>query len=844
MGDGSDVSVAHGVPATIHVGTALDLHVRVRDGGGRPLSHATVFIGLSSKETDADGLALFPGASTSTTAFAAYAPHFDKTPGAKVYSQKIDLSKLAPFDPNSAEAPDLLPKELHVTLVVAIPYALKHLFGWQNKILRKLIYFDGGRGNTSKLDNPKLDRKLRLQEILDTFDPEVKKVAKLRNKKSKDKSDVDALAKKLEAEKAIRKKLSDARDASLTKDPMRSQANADKEIKKHDEHIDKMATELENAQKTFAADDAAFTAAQASHGGFTHQDLMRYIVDEFLPKLTLRDQWIHYAIVHLTGLRYRPSNGGYYAPAKLVYGFREKEIDELEHPSTPDGDPGRFAQRQRAHARAYLSWLKADAALLEGAAARYGWQLAKIKTGAKGRRYEPAPVKGGAAAAQLLSALDTIARRDEDWAVKPPPSAPKTKPKPGAPAAPAPREARPMTPVDVYALRAVASAVTQTLIASAGGTSSRFSGAPPDESEYLGEIVDRRFSVPALPDPIWKSVVSTTQLLNDFVEADWDVIPANWNRPKALGAWDRIYAGIDSSDWLEHHSKTMQPFVTAAECNDVASTLGRARGLPFTGDEWISKMAWTTSKEGGGAEMFQGTTGLFRPHRISEVQAGDIIFVGHWVSSEDTDKEVHIIPPELFVRLNPISADAGKPTQGLSQAVNDWEDRVGFAAALGIMNALPSVETKEDLAAPESGWAYAIETKRPLGSKNEKRASRIIRRSVDKVPAAPPAAKGAAPKVPATPPATDAPPVPAPAPPPLVPHWEMLAYQHIATVIEVDDAVRTFETAEPVGVKAWPWNWVSNPEWFFGRIPPGKQPDLSWFLDRENLIGKGRLDDD
>ena len=81
----------------------------------------------------------------------------------------------------------------------------------------------------------------------------------------------------------------------------------------------------------------------------------------------------------------------------------------------------------------------------------------------------------------------------------------------------------------------------------------------------------------------------------------------------------------------------------------------------------------------------------------------------------------------------------------------------------------------------------------------------------------------------------------------------MLTYEHISTVIEVQPAQKRalcLETDRPVGVKARPWNapakypltGLSAGEIFFGRMTENPTK-LSWFLNRDNLLAKERLDD-
>ncbi len=307
------------------------------------------------------------------------------------------------------------------------------------------------------------------------------------------------------------------------------------------------------------------------------------------------------------------------------------------------------------------------------------------------------------------------------------------------------------------------------------------------------------------------------------------------------------------SAWLKRHSETMQPYFTGVVCNDVASILARARGLPIGEAEFIMGIADAIREAGKAAAEKSASeaakaaaamkeaaavatqaavagvssepvdptkpppppapapappfVGLYRPKAVSDIQVGDIIFFGHWVAAGDEGREVHIIPPNTIMDLGPMQGKTDK-------------SQFGAALTRGI-----GPVTEVDELEPSSGVnVYGVQRKRPStfrkqndGTMKEvKHADRIVRAWINNHD---------------------------PADPKTV--YDQLTYMHISTVIGFKDGhVLCLETDAPVGVTKRSWDSLSTGEVFFGRITPRNPPNLSWFLNRDNLLSKGRLDDD
>jgi len=876
MGDGSS-AIAPGAVANINVATAIDVYVRVRDMTGRPLKGAVVTLGgvmIPSQVTDESGLAVLGGVvGTSFTVSASYTALFGAKPGSLVASKLRTVSATAAFDPSPPTAPD--PKarrELHTTVQIPVYYPLKRLFGWQSPILRAKIYMDAVSvapfTSAHPKDNPDKNRLSKLNDMLALLDPSTREleaakkqikdleasIAKQKQllvqdgkKHDADSASLAAHDKKVAGEDAS--KLSDAARARKEKRDAERRGGLQKKVDQDDELKAAHLASLEKSEKSLADAATALEAAKASHGGSTHRQMMEYVVDRVLPKTGL-DDWIKYGIIHLTGLRYRPSGRCCYPPGPMVYGMREKEIDEREHPSSSAQSTSDFAKAQRVYAREYLALLKENPELAKSAAAFYPRQKAFVSWGLKARPYREPPegksVPGKVASGALVESLERLARSEGPWVAEPPDPAAKGKRKP-------------KLPTELYELRAIASSVCQAWLKSVGAA--RAGGipkGPPDENALLGEIVDRWFQQ-QIPEVVWNRAVRCTQLIHDFVEQGLDMAPADWNRPKVPPDWERVFTG-DSSAWLRHHDETMQPYVTGVVCNDVASILARARGLPIGHEEFIMGIAHTIREAGQAADKARqkaevaaaaalaaataagapappplpapARVGLFRPQTLGELKSGDIIFFGHWVPAADADKEVHIIPPRTILDLGPSvgTKDDSQFGAALSRGILDVKNPESLAptkgvVVYGVQRDRPHIPgdagAEQPRAVPSSIKTDAKKKKKP----DIAPADRIVRAWLSD----PKPKKGEV--------------LPDPPPPPTT-VYDMLTYQHIATVIEVREKYALcLETAQPVGVTARNWETLSGAEVFFGRLTPKNPPDLSWFLSRDNLLAKGRLDD-
>lgn len=822
MAEGSDISVSHGGPATTSVGTQVDLYLRVRDLSGRPLEGAKVFVDRPKDPTVTDkaGLCVIKGKSGgSFTVSAEYEANFGKF-GVRKGVFKEQRLAIAPFDPTPPGAPadPNVHLEVHATIRIPVEYRLLKLFGWQNPALRPKIYMDpvpvAGHRRLDETNKDK-SREWQLREGLRVYDAggrkeiaEAKKAVEARKKLIDERNKALGIDDKRIKDDQAALDAHDARVAKLSDDERsaKEKVNADKRAalqKKLDDDTAKRAADKEKLDEAsnVEAVDRALEVALASHGGSTHRQVMEYIVKQALPKSRYANEpWIKYAIIHLTGLRYRPSHNCCFPPEDIVYGMRELEIDTREHPSSRGASSKEeHAERQRIFAREYLSLLSSDEDLAKRVASFFDKQIGGVYAGTTMRKYagrSGKPFKPG----QIIDLLKKIALSDGPFSVDPPDAQSKSK----APA---------KGPSLLYDLRAVASAVCQAWIQGVGAEGKRSGGAPPDEGEFLGEIADRYFNGGQIPENVWIRAMSSTPLLNDFADAKTATSDADWNIKK-VGAWNRVFP-TDGSLWLKHHQRTFQPYFTSVVCNDVTSILARLRGLPIGDQEFMMGMANELFRYGKASKTKSPSdpsfVGLFRPQKLTDLRRGDILFWGKWIKDGERSDD-YIIPPAYVLDLGPCSAKVD-PTQ-LARAIKQG---VQSADGTSILQLPPDKKT----------FAFAVERNRRVTVSDAEGNERTFRYA-DRLVRAWPDKDGSA-----------------------VNDW--LSYMHVAMIIDIDEAngnAILYETAAPVGIVVRPWEYNDHPQWclnipevFAGRSPPGEAPNLDWFLDEHNLLDEGRLDD-
>lgn len=455
--------------STIDLGDEVVVCVRVRDLSGRCLAGAKVTIGgphPAHGTTDRSGLVKLPVTMSGDLPVDARYVTSQLERGTAQFTaatRTIKATDLS-FDEDGDGAAKA---ELWVTLRVDIRYVLTHAFGWQNPHLRKKVYFDAQSykyttlSNQHPTDDPSRDRALALADAVRYF---------------KQRADAKVIQ-RLDAEL----KLVEARDDQemAAADSVRSKHK----IKDDSPNSPELQAEIDKAFAEAQKDETrkAIAALEADASGphlTTHRGLVECLLDLFdkEPEGARTPDWVKYAVLHLSGLRYRPMGAGgtvplYIAPAHVVLGFRKRDIRHTEHPSSwdrtgaPAGADASHEERQRGFAFEYAALIAREP------------ELASLK-------------RDGAA-------MYALAKDPANW------------------------EAKAKVSRSITALRAVAEKVAQIWIELAS-TSSK-AGAMDADATFLGEIVDRWASPgpDQLPERVWLCTVKSTQLINDFIDPAW-----------------------------------------------------------------------------------------------------------------------------------------------------------------------------------------------------------------------------------------------------------------------------------------------------------------------------------
>lgn len=887
----SGAPVAPGVPANLPLPAKVDVYVRVRDLGGRPLRGAAVSsasfpqASATKNVTDALGQVVVKNADAAAQmkVKATYLPNTGKGNDAPT-SLEVTVPITLRYDPSPKDAPGTVTPELYVTILLPVRYALTHLFGWQHRTIRERIYIAGQTVEPylalHPKDDPTRSRLVMLQEFIKHFDPSAAAIAQAQSKlnaATADSNRKDAVAKEAEktvakdekavgaAEKQANDRAAKAKPKAGTPDPPTNGTTppdpkpvpedryvaAAKKRRDQDQAVAaKHAAELAQSKQRLADAEAALAAAQASHGFASHRAAVTYIFDVVFKNQDIAP-WIKFGVMHFSGLRYRPTAGCCEPAEDILYKIRKKELRDKEHPSSSALAEAQHVEAQQRCAREYLAYLThpGSKAVLDDVGRLYPQKY---------REYSGKTTKQTGVAA-VLELLRTLAQRTTGWLQAPP-------------------GAKAVFTDSVYELRAIALATTEQwlkAIQKAHGEDSL-----PDSPEVHGELCDRYFK-DEIPKAVWERIAASTPLINDFFDDRWDVKPNHWNYTPSKAKVDKEWEGVFSppghtwEKWFKGYDKTFRPSFTGGVCNDIASMLARARGAASEAESIMSMMrkcfaagqaarderkkkAAEAAKAAGSAPGQtstadgDGTTpvtpppaadpipsdsdfaGIFRPQSFAEVRAGDMIFFAVWVPRTDYKVTEHGVVPDHIQALRANPAPTWEPHPHTKDVM---AGSPGFAAQLAArLNLYDTMEALYATVTAPGAVAYGV----VAGAKGQQVIKAYAKPPPKPAPAKQPAGTPAGPLP--TPPAPD--PVD---PKAFVVDHQHLVYMHIATVVKPEaNQLVMLETASPTGIFIRYRDTLLDPTVWFGRLPvpigPGP-PNLSAYLERSRLVDAARLDD-
>ncbi|MFO0554181.1 MAG: hypothetical protein U0271_37720 [Polyangiaceae bacterium] len=569
--------IAPSLLTRVEASSVANLRVRVRSFGGRPLAGATVYVfdpedprELSvalSAITDKNGLAELSSVEyrRDLKVTAVYEAHHG---AATPVAAQIPTVVVRP----SAAGADV--PVVWVTLRARMPYALRHLFGWQNPELRRRVYYNArncapGLWGHEK-DDPKTDRRVQLAElaqVLDsTFDSaafEEERKAELQANSVEEKR-IDRMKKERRPARALAKALGG--DSAVT------------------------ASDWQVARAALEAQKAA--VEQASHDELL-QRLLRLFADKRAAGTPIPD-WYQYGILHLTGLRYKTAY--YVPPARAFAAIRAGDLkSELARDESGSPNPG----------------LETSLSI----AAEYAALLA-----------EPT---------LLASVQERFLAAKSDAAPKPqPPTAESI----GALAKPEAWQTRQAAKHATTTLTELSLALTETWLREATEAAPADGFMSPEaDYEVLGDLLDRHFGgAGPLPGPLWQALVQRTQLVNDFADQVTDFIEdSSLGNGKATISPDAWGANLRATGQPYFTGLVCNEVATALQWMRGASTdNGRSTNSLIGGYlrylHWLSRGVSLTEADYTRDDF----VGLYFPQSVSAVRVGDVILFAGWSAHE------------------------------------------------------------------------------------------------------------------------------------------------------------------------------------------------------------------
>lgn len=948
------VAVATGNENRVALPARYLLVITVRDRAGSPLERATVTVLVDGRpqklrETDATGLVdppieVAPQQTVEVRADFPPYPSDAEPPLGKLdhetATRELPVAALAARARPLAEgSPPWWPEAkgaagaVYLTLRPVCRYRPRHLFPWQNKILRSLVYrtppdgpMDAGRARSGGVneEGDTRDRKQRLRDFIRHYRGRIPGAESITEflRRSRGEGDVspelNALKEQVASARALQRRIRridlrmdwlkykhgrgnwgayvigdpgappppppesapiepdvseipPERDDDLPAeeppvDPAADAGAGEAEIdvsRPIQEHraLRKRRQALLKEARIAGLEQAKIDAAEALE--LKHRELLEYICSLFDLDADRRivPDWVRYAVLHFSGLRYAGAHHSYQPAEQMVHALRLAEIQQGR--AEPTSDPKRLAILLEEH----LALVQDDPQLEESLfAAEKRRRTAAALAGRREAVIEPR--------VELEAALTSL-RSGGD--------------------APAPsKKAPPQAPPDAVLLDAVRGCAEHWIREMDSEEQSRLAlsppagkeqSAPPLPLEEAWGLLIRYRDTGKLPPEAWPAVVQYTELRNDFVnvaaiafpkprppkKGEPPAVPADPPAPAGGSRWPVLAPSHEGRAQKEYPSPALAPLfpksmaawktqqaqnlslvVSRAVCNQITEMLAAARGVSLEGGITGDAHGDMT---GEGDEDLPGESlvdphallaslpsrTLFRPSSPDQLQRGDLIFFLTWRQIGDQSDPSSWVPlfldmsyrvavygdndplpgtperkpaPPAYVTLDRVGS--GRPPRFLDaqtgaqvQLLEELDQDMLLRGKGARPDRLPDMTGEElrNRGAPHRRVEQLGVWRTQLGSSH--RLSHVLVRRH-----------------------------------PLLTHYsEVLAFSHIATVIEPPwggPHLLAFETADPTGVTIRPWRAGWNV--VYAR-PAGQRQlrHLAHYLDRENLLSEWRL---
>lgn len=358
-----------------------------------------------------------------------------------------------------------------------------------------------------------------------------------------------------------------------------------KELKDGEAERTVLAAELQNIQKVTQGRPGAILQWKLQRytrqlKDMSHEQLLREIQALFEKGDDTRfPEWVRYAVIHLSGMRYASSHNSWYSPQLLLQLLKDSELQA----ASPQARRGMVARGQAlvnehpdmkglgltAAEKKTLagSGNEAVSRKLPGVDVPVFAEIQQIETRLYALSLELQHL--GAVPAEAARVMQSIAAQEASLAA----------------------EESKLTPKGLKQVQS-ARASREAVLFSLYEKNAKAKLGVLNDKQALG-LLKQMKNAGQIPDAVWKELSAFTQLRLDAVDVDWedakkrrglkDVVGATPEEQAALEGWRKILTNQafykDPTGWRAQHGKTLSPSLTASlVCDQLGSFLQNVRG--------------------------------------------------------------------------------------------------------------------------------------------------------------------------------------------------------------------------------------------------------------------------
>ncbi|MCP3138163.1 eCIS core domain-containing protein [Pyxidicoccus xibeiensis] len=405
-----------------------------------------------------------------------------------------------------------------------------------------------------------------------------------------------------------------------------------KELKDAEAESKVLSAELQNIAKVTAGNAGAILKWKLQHytrqlKDMSHEQLLREIQTLFdKDDGTRYPEWVRYAVIHLSGMRYASAHGSWYSPQRLLQLLKTSELEA----ASPETRRGMVARGQ---------------ALLEAHPDRKGLELTgaekKTLAGSEGdavtRKLAGADVQAYAEVQRIEARLQSLFLELQHLGANPPEAERVRQAIAKEDASLASEEAK-LTPKGLKQVRG-ARASRQAVLFAIYERNARAKLGVLNDKQALS-LLKQMKDAGQIPDAVWKELTAFTQLRLETADPTWedatkskglkDVVGATPQEQAQLDAWRKVLSKEafykDSTGWRAQHGKTLSPSLTSSlVCDQLGSYLQNVRGHVRPGGLRANAMYYQSQQD-------QRVPGAFlkRPTSAADLPPGASIYWLQW----------------------------------------------------------------------------------------------------------------------------------------------------------------------------------------------------------------------